>query len=85
MKMKITNHGTKRMLQRHIPGAFVEECIRVGQRTVFLSRNAYEYRMKNVLGIRGVNLVVVQGFDGNIITTFVERVAKYSKRRRETD
>lgn len=74
--MKITNHSAKRMLERHIPGAFVEECIRTGKRTVFLSRNAYEYRMKNVLGVRGLNLVVVQGFDGNIITTYVERMTK---------
>ena len=78
--MKYTQHVTKRMLERKIPGAFVAECIRTGRRTVFISRNAYEYRMKNVLGIRGVNLVVVQGFDGNVITTYVERVVKYVKR-----
>lgn len=76
--MKLTNHSVKRMLERKIPGAFVEECIRTGKRTIFLSRNAYEYRMKNVLGVRGLNLVVVQGFDGNIITTYVERVTKGS-------
>ena len=83
--MKLTHHSTKRMLQRHIPGAFVAECIRTGKRTVFLSRNAYEYRMKNILGLRGVNLVVVQGFDGNIITTYVEKVQKTVKRKKETD
>ena len=83
--MKITNHSAKRMLERHIPGAFVEECIRTGKRTVFLSRNAYEYRLKNVLGIRGVNLVVVQGFDGNIITTYVERVSKTVKKKKESE
>ena len=75
----LTKHAVYRMKQRHIPESLIYEAIARGRKVFLPDRNAVEHRMKNILGIRGANLVVVTGNDGAILTSYVEKVP----RRRE--
>lgn len=72
----LTNHAHDRLCGRNIPEALIDETIEKGKRCINLTRNAYEYRLKNVLGLKGQNLVVIQGFNGAILTSYVERIPK---------
>lgn len=73
---EMTKHATFRMRQRNIPESLIYETIARGRKTFLPDRNAVEHRMKNILGIRGTNLVVVTGCDGAILTSYVERVSR---------
>jgi hypothetical protein len=72
----LTNHARERLCGRNIPEALIDETIKNGTRCINLSRNAYEYRLKNVLGLKGQNLVVLQSFNGAILTSYVERIPR---------
>lgn len=72
----MTKHAVIRMKQRHIPESLIYETINKGRKTFLPDRNAVEHRMKNILGIRGANLVVVTSGAGAILTSYVERVSK---------
>lgn len=78
-KTELTKHAVFRMKQRHIPESLIYEAIARGRKTFLPDRNAVEYRMKNILGIRGANLVVVTSGEGAILTSYVERVPKLRK------
>lgn len=84
MSSKITNrlttHAELRRLQRKIPESLIAEAVEHGKRTVILDRQAYQYRLKNILGLRGTNLIVIQGFDGSIITSYVEKITPKHQR-----
>lgn len=72
--MPLTNHAIERLKSRHIPPALITEAIESGHRTILPDRKAYEFRLKNILGMRGKNLIVVQGFDGKIVTCYLEKI-----------
>ncbi len=72
----LTSHAVHRMKQRKIPASLVAETIRRGKRTILADRKAYEYTQKNILNLRGVNLKVIQGFDGVVITSYIEKVPR---------
>lgn len=75
-KTKLTKHAAERIKQRRIPEQLIHDAIKNGRRTFLPCRNAIEYKMKNILGIRGANLVVVTDSTGAVITSYVERVLK---------
>lgn len=72
--MPLTHHAVERMKVRHIPPALISEAIEKGKRTTLVDREAYEYKLKNILGMRGKNLIVIQGFDGKILTCYLEKI-----------
>ena len=72
--MPWTIHSTERAKARHIPPALIVEAIERGHKTVNVDREAYEYKLKNILGMRGTNLIVIQGFDGRILTCYLEKI-----------
>lgn len=74
--VKFTGHALSRLRQRKIPVALIDETIRRGRKTTLVDRKANEYRLKNVLGLRGVNLVVIQGFDGSVLTSYIEKIPR---------
>lgn len=76
---RFTRHLCERIRERKIPAALVDETVRNGKRTVLVSRNAVEHRLKNVLGVRGLNVVVITSLaDGAVLTSYVEKIpARY--------
>lgn len=71
---RLTQHVIERMNERKIPAALIQETIEKGDRTIHLDRRAVEHKLKNVLGIKGCDVVViVSADDGNILTSYVER------------
>lgn len=79
---EVTNHALRRMKERGIPASLIEETLRNGKKTFLYSRKAVEYRLKNILGLRGVNLIVIQGLSGSVITSYVEKVRVKPKSKR---
>ena len=79
MMTAITKHAAFRIGQRNIPASLICEAIERGRKTFLPDRNAVEYRMNNILGLRGVSLVVVAAADGAVITSYVDM----KKRRRD--
>ena len=71
--IQLTQHAKERMNTRKIPQAMIEDAIANGKRIILPDRNAYQYELKNVLGIRGKKLIVIQGFNGCILTSYIER------------
>lgn len=51
----------------------VLHAIEKGRRVILPDRQAYRYEVNNVLGMRGKHLVVIQGFNGKIITSYIEK------------
>lgn len=70
---KVTTHAAERMSKRSIPPEMVLHAIENGRRVVLPDRQAYRYELNNVLGMRGKHLVVIQGFNGKIITSYIEK------------
>jgi len=58
----------------------IQEVLKRGIRTFQFDRKAIEYRLKNVLGLHGVNLVVVTSPDGAVITSYVEKIISRKSR-----
>ena len=58
-KKHLTQHAVERIVQRSIPAAMVREAVKNGRKKFNLDRKSVEHRMKNVLGINGVDLVVM--------------------------
>ena len=73
---RMTKHAADRLRQRKIPESLIYEAIARGRRTFLPDRNAVEHRMKNILGLRGVNLVVIVSREGAIITSYVEKASQ---------
>ena len=69
----LTRHATERMNQRKIPQALIQEAIINGKRVLLPFRQAYQYELKNVLGLRGKTLVVIQAFNGSILTSYLAK------------
>lgn len=69
----LTTHALQRMKQRGIPRVLIDEAIKRGRRVILYDRKMIEYTLKNVLGLRGVNLVVLQGMDGAIVTSYATK------------
>lgn len=69
----LTRHATERMNQRKIPPALIQEAITNGKRVLLPFRQAYQYELKNVLGMRGKTLVVVQAFNGSVLTSYLAK------------
>ena len=67
----LTRHAEERMNQRKIPQALILEALTNGKRVLLPFRQAYQYELKNVLGMRGKTLVVVQAFNGSILTSYL--------------
>lgn len=78
----ITKHARYRINQRKIPDSLIQEALAKGKRSFLLDRNAYEYRLNNVLGLRGRHLVVIAGVKGEVITSFLDTPEKSRQRRR---
>lgn len=76
--MPLTSHAIERSKARHIPPALIAEAIERGHRKIIVDREAYEFKLKNILGMRGRNLIVIQGFDGAILTTYLEKIPQRS-------
>lgn len=74
MSNNITKHAGLRMKQRRIPESMIREAISRGHRAVIADRNSIEYRLKNVLGVRGLTLVVITSPSGTVITSYVEKM-----------
>ena len=72
-KKNLTQHAAARIRQRKIPPVMVSEAVKHGQKTFNLDRNSIEHRLRNVLGINGVDLVVVTAETGEVITSYVEK------------
>ena len=72
-KKHLTQHAVERMVQRSIPAAMVREAVKNGRKKFNLDRKSVEHRMKNVLGINGVDLVVITAETGEVITSYVEK------------
>lgn len=71
--LSLTQHAIERMKTREIPQAMIENAIANGKRIILPDRNAYRYELKNVLGIRGKKLIVIQGFNGCVLTSYIEK------------
>lgn len=82
MKKTLTKHAECRIKQRRIPESLIHETMKRGKKIILPERGAVEYRLNNVLGIRGASLVVVCSNDGSIITTYVDKVVKARRGRR---
>ena len=76
---KMTRHAKKR--QRKIPDALIQEAIKKGARAALVDRDAFEYRLTNVLGIRNRHLVVIVARSGAVITSYVDTPEKSRQRR----
>jgi 20S proteasome alpha/beta subunit len=72
-KKHLTKHAAERIVQRSIPAAMVREAVKNGRKKFNLDRKSVEHRMKNVLGINGVDLVVITAETGEVITSYVEK------------
>lgn len=59
-----------RISERNIPEELIRRAVEEGHRVVLADRSAVEYTLKNVLGCRGVDLVVITSKDGTIITSY---------------
>ena len=76
-KTDLTKHAALRLKQRKIPEALIQEAKERGHRTILVSRNSVEYKLKNVLGVKGLNLIVIATPDnGAVITSYVEKVTQ---------
>lgn len=73
-KNDLTKHAALRLKQRKIPEALIQEAKECGNRTLLVSRNSVEYKLKNVLGVKGLNLIVITTADGAVITSYVKKV-----------
>lgn len=74
-KTGLTKHAALRLKQRKIPEALILEAKARGHRTMLLSRNAVEYKLKNVLGVKGLNLIVIVDSDDEaVITCYAQKV-----------
>lgn len=82
---KITRHAKKRMRQRKIPDALIQEAIKKGARAALVDRDAFEYRLTNVLGIRNRHLVVIVARSGAVVTSYVDTPEKSRQRRQNFD
>jgi hypothetical protein len=78
----ITKHAKYRINQRKIPDSLIDEALMKGKRSFLPDRKAYEYRLNNVLGLRGRHLVVITGMQGEVITSFLDTPEKSRQRRR---
>jgi hypothetical protein len=76
-----TKHGKKRIKQRRIPEALILEAVQKGKRAFLADRDAIEYRLTNVLGMRNRHLIVITSLDGKIITTYVGTPEKSRQHR----
>ena len=75
-KNDLTKHAEMRMKQRKIPEALIQEAIDRGHRTILVSKNSVEYKLKNILGVKGLNLIVIANPDsGAVITSYVKKVS----------
>lgn len=72
-KKHLTQHAAERIVQRRIPAAMVSEAVKHGRKTFNFDRKSTEYRLKNVLGINGCDLVVIVSETGEVITSYVEK------------
>lgn len=72
-EISLTHHAIERMNTRKIPPAMIEYAINNGKRIILPDRNAYQYELNNVLGVRGKKLIVIQGFNGCILTSYIEK------------
>lgn len=72
----MTKHAELRIKQRRIPVALILEAKEYGRRTVIADRNSVEYRLKNVLGVRGLTLVVITDEKGKVITSYVKKMKR---------
>lgn len=70
----MTGHALRRLKERRIPRELIVDAMKNGRRVIGLDRKATEYTLKNVLGLRGISLVVVESFDGSIITSYIKNV-----------
>lgn len=62
------------MTERRIPESLIQEAINTGQITFIIDRRAIEYKIKNILGIRGFDLIVITCADtGEVLTSYVDR------------
>lgn len=78
---KITKHAKERMRQRKIPDSLVQEAIAKGSRAALVDRDAFEYRLTNVLGIRNRHLIVIVSRSGAVLTSYVDAPEKSRQRR----
>ena len=73
-KKRYTRHAAIRITRRRIPEAMVREAIANGRKLYIPDRNAVEHILKNVLGIKGADLIVVtSASDGTVLTSYVKR------------
>lgn len=72
MPRRVTDHAIERLQARNIPASLVQEVIELGAK-VYTARGTIEHRLRNLLGLRGITLVVVTGKAGSVITAFVEK------------
>ncbi|MDD4817309.1 MAG: hypothetical protein PHI85_05005 [Victivallaceae bacterium] len=68
-----TIHAVQRIKQRNIPEVFLGYAISNGKRTFIADRGTIEYRVRNILGIRGRSLVVITDKSGVAITSYIDR------------
>lgn len=55
--------------------SLIQEAVARGRSTLLPNRHSVEYRLKNVLGVKGLNLIVIANTDnGAVITSYVEKV-----------
>lgn len=79
-KTDLTKHAALRQKQRKIPKALIQEAKERGHRTFLVSRNSVEYKLKNVLGVKGLNLIVIANpNNGAVITSYVEKVTQHHR------
>ena len=69
--IQLTKHAKERMTSRKIPKEMIENAIANGKRIILADREAYQYELNNVLGIRGKKLIVIQNFNGSVLTSYI--------------
>lgn len=71
--LNTTRHAEQRINERNIPTELIQRAIDEGHRVLLPDRNAIEYTLKNVLGCRGVNLIVITSLEGAVVTAYAEK------------
>lgn len=82
---KITKHAKQRMKQRKIPDSLIQEAIAKGTRAALVDRDAFEYRLTNILGIRNRHLVVIVSRSGAVLTSYVDHPEKSRQHRQNVE
>lgn len=73
-KYVLTEHAAQRMNERKIPAALIQAAIAEGTKTLLVDRKAIEHKIKNVLGIRGLDLIVITSTNtGCVLTSYVDK------------